>query len=137
MLQSHKTYTSAKLVDFGLSEVVQHTPQTSDQRSGTEGYLAPEILRGEAYDTSSDLWSLGCLLYAMLTVSLPFPSSDSGTREETGTPSKGKKKGYFSGASYQLDVSQIDIGPLAGVESECIDLILCLLQKNPAARPNV
>ena len=86
MLQSHKTYTNAKLVDFGLSEVVQHTPKTTDQRSGTEGYLAPEILRGEAYDTSSDLWSLGCLLYAMLTVSLPFPSSDTGTSGETGSP---------------------------------------------------
>jgi len=30
-------------------------------------YIAPEILRGAEYSTSSDLWSLGCILYEMFS----------------------------------------------------------------------
>ena len=34
-------------------------------RHGTPGYLAPEILLGEAYAYEVDVWSMGCLLYEM------------------------------------------------------------------------
>ena len=60
----------AKLADFGLAEKVNDTKNVVI--AGTQGYAAPEILGNLPYDTSSDIWSLGCLLYAMLTVSLPF-----------------------------------------------------------------
>ena len=39
---------------------------------GTFGYIAPEILRGNECGTAADIWSLGCLLYALLTATLPF-----------------------------------------------------------------
>ncbi|KAM3583043.1 hypothetical protein VKS41_004798 [Umbelopsis sp. WA50703] len=64
------------LTDFGLSK--QFLPQTSisDQRTttfcGTAEYLAPEILRGDEYSFAVDFWSLGTLLYEMITGIPPF-----------------------------------------------------------------
>ena len=61
-----------KLIDFGLAEVVQKVAPAKAAMRGTIGYIAPEILDGNAYGTKSDVWSLGCLLHAMLTVKFPF-----------------------------------------------------------------
>ncbi|KAI8578014.1 hypothetical protein K450DRAFT_249499 [Umbelopsis ramanniana AG] len=64
------------LTDFGLSK--QFLPQTNvgDQRTttfcGTAEYLAPEILRGDEYSFAVDFWSLGTLLYEMITGIPPF-----------------------------------------------------------------
>ena len=74
MLTSRKTNCGAKLADFGLAETVKNDCVTNGSKAGTVGYVAPEISEGESYGTSSDIWSLGCLLYAMLTASLPFPA---------------------------------------------------------------
>ena len=70
MLANHSK--TVKLADFGLAEKVSESAKTI-KRAGTVGYAAPELLMDVPYDTSSDIWSLGCLLYVMLTVTLPFP----------------------------------------------------------------
>ena len=69
----------AKLVDFGLAEKLNSKGHNSGSESnahqgaGTKGYTAPEIIAGEqTVGTASDIWSLGCLLHAMLTVTLPY-----------------------------------------------------------------
>ncbi|KAI7871683.1 kinase-like domain-containing protein [Spinellus fusiger] len=62
------------LTDFGLSK--QFHAATEHQRThtfcGTPDYLAPEILKGQAYSYAVDYWSLGTLLYEMLTGTPPF-----------------------------------------------------------------
>jgi NIMA (never in mitosis gene a)-related kinase len=42
-------------------------------KSGLAHYVAPEILDDESYDTKSDLWALGCILYELCTLKLAFP----------------------------------------------------------------
>jgi len=58
----------AKIVDFGLASLGGSARLTlSGTRSGTPQYMSPEQAMGERVDHRSDLWSLGVMLYEMLT----------------------------------------------------------------------
>ena len=61
-----------KLTDFGLSKILDSPEKKSYTICGTVQYLAPEIIKGEGYNNSVDWWSLGILLFEMLTGKLPF-----------------------------------------------------------------
>ena len=41
---------------------------------GTPGYMAPEVILGQGYGLGSDWFSLGCVLYDMVTGAPPFPT---------------------------------------------------------------
>jgi serine/threonine-protein kinase len=56
-----------KLTDFGLAcKAGEEGPHHGDDVAGTRGYMAPEVLRGEAATPLSDLYSLGALAYRLL-----------------------------------------------------------------------
>jgi tetratricopeptide (TPR) repeat protein/tRNA A-37 threonylcarbamoyl transferase component Bud32 len=62
-----------KLTDFGLAKTTaQHEGSVTGPVMGTYHYLAPELVEGQAATPSSDLFSLGVLLYEMSTGKLPF-----------------------------------------------------------------
>ena len=60
-----------KIVDFGIAKAVSEAPQDALTRSGlvigTPEYMSPEQLLGDPVDARSDIYSLGCILYQMLT----------------------------------------------------------------------
>lgn len=63
------------LSDFGLARSSAGTDQTTqpDGFMGTADYVAPEVIDGAPADARSDIYGLGCVLYEMLTGSVPFP----------------------------------------------------------------
>jgi hypothetical protein len=64
----------AYLTDFGITRLVDDLTGSTDAGKliGTFEYMSPEQLRGETTGPPSDIYSLGCLLYACLTGSAPF-----------------------------------------------------------------
>ncbi|MGB2696587.1 MAG: serine/threonine-protein kinase, partial [Candidatus Zixiibacteriota bacterium] len=65
----------AKITDFGLAKLTGQTTLTrTDTPMGTIAYMSPEQARGEVVDHRTDIWSLGVVLYEMITGSLPFKS---------------------------------------------------------------
>ena len=65
------------LADFGLTQSASDRGPTDGQFMGTVDYVAPEQIRGDDLDGRADQYALGCLLFELLTGTLPFmPASD-------------------------------------------------------------
>ena len=60
-----------KLADFGFAARV-HQPKSLTKQCGTPFFVAPEILIRRPYDQQSDMWSVGCIVYLLLSGNLPF-----------------------------------------------------------------
>ncbi|HVL52320.1 MAG TPA: Stk1 family PASTA domain-containing Ser/Thr kinase [Actinomycetota bacterium] len=60
-----------KVADFGIARAAESAALTGGML-GTVAYVAPEQARGDDVDARTDLYSTGCMLYELLTGSLPF-----------------------------------------------------------------
>ncbi|WVQ73033.1 hypothetical protein IAR50_002596 [Cryptococcus sp. DSM 104548] len=106
-----------KLGDFGLSKDMGTASFTSTY-VGTPLYMPPEILAENRYDTKSDIWSLGCLVYEMCALNSPF--SNAQTQQELITMVKSGK-----------------IPPLPPHYSPALrSVIKAMLTLNPTKRPS-
>jgi serine/threonine protein kinase len=68
---------SVKISDFGISKTLDNTANICDTFVGTATYMSPERALGREYSFSSDIWSLGMIVYEAATGNFPFPSLSS------------------------------------------------------------
>ena len=62
-----------KIGDFGISKQLNlYSTQITNKREGSLYYTAPEILEKGIYNTKSDILSLGCIIYELLTLNIYF-----------------------------------------------------------------
>lgn len=123
---SHPGEEIVKVVDFGIAKLVQgpgNPPLTiNGQMIGTPQYLAPERLLGNSYDGRSDIYSLGCMMYEMITGKPPFVPND-----------------HMPWIVANQHVGQ-DARPITEIEpniaEDVADLIHAALAKRPEIRPN-
>jgi serine/threonine protein kinase len=129
-----ETTGRVRLLDFGLArfgaDFPADPPETPPPGKGAAGltqvgaiigtpaYMAPEQARGEPVDDKADLFSLGCVLYHMLTGSFPFRGAN--LREQI--------QALTAGAYVPIDSS-------IGVPHDLTDLVHRLLGPTPADRP--
>src|SRR5258705_7442944 len=65
---------TVKVTDFGTAKILQFgTVQQTAHVMGTPSYMSPEQVKGRAADGRSDIFSLGVMLYEMVTGEKPFP----------------------------------------------------------------
>ena len=65
---------TVKVTDFGTAKILQFgTVQQTTHVMGTPSYMSPEQVKGRAVDGRSDIFSLGVMLYEMITGEKPFP----------------------------------------------------------------
>ncbi|XP_075782835.1 ribosomal protein S6 kinase alpha-5 isoform X2 [Pelodiscus sinensis] len=114
-----------KIIDFGFARLKPPDNQPLKTPCFTLHYAAPELLNHNGYDESCDLWSLGVILYTMLSGQVPFQSQDKGLTCTSALEIMKKiKKGEFSfeGEAWK------------NVSQEAKDLIQGLLTVDPNKR---
>ena len=68
-----------KLVDFGIARVGESTMTRTGMVMGSPMYMSPEQVKGRTVDNRSDIFSLGIVLYELLTGQTPFPGNETPT----------------------------------------------------------
>jgi len=71
MISDNTENATIKIMDFGLSKVLAPHERVNDG-FGTLSFVAPEVLIRQPYNKQIDIWSMGVILYYMLTSCLPF-----------------------------------------------------------------
>lgn len=84
MLTKHRDGSDwVKVVDFGIARIMKSDAQKVTSTGvvmGTQAYMSPEQLAGESVDSRTDVYSVGMLLYVMLTGSPPFGATSTRAR---------------------------------------------------------
>lgn len=108
-----------KLSDFGMAALGSAAAtEAGIAVQGTLGYIAPELIKGEASQKAADIFSLGATFYEMLAGAPAFPGSDPGE--------------CFQATLHSNPLETLQRIP--GIPSGLIDICKKMLEKNPARR---
>ena len=109
--------SSILLADFGISKIIENRI-SSYTLIGTPYYISPEMYKDINYNKKIDIWSLGCILYELTTLTVPFKANDMiGLKRKVISGFYDKVPSYYS-----KDLNYI---------------INLLLDKNLYSRPNI
>jgi serine/threonine protein kinase len=108
-----------KIIDFGLAQLSAATRLTAVSTPiGTDSYVSPEQMNGEVVDHRSDLWSLGVILYEMVTGKQPFRGD--------------RREAVFYAIAHRAPEPMSRLR--AGVPEELERIVSKCLEKDPARR---
>lgn len=115
----NKIRLQVKVGDFGVAKVLTSTIECAKTVIGTPYYLSPEICNNRGYNSKSDVWALGCILYELCTL-----------------------QHVFDAQNLKLLVVKILEGNYKPINSKQYSKNLCnlvseMLQKDPDKRPTI
>ncbi|MDX2271776.1 MAG: serine/threonine-protein kinase [Cyanobacteriota bacterium] len=115
----------AKLLDFGIAKLIADSGSVSVTNAylGTLAYSSPEQLEGLPLDPRSDIYSLGIMLYQMLSGSLPI------------TPTTDSFPGWYQAHHKRRPKPLTPLVEELSIPAELGELIMACLAKDPASRP--
>lgn len=116
LLTSRRDDADVKVVDFGFAKYCNE--QKLKTQCGSPAYVAPELIKGEHYGTSVDMWAMGVVVFTLLGGYLPFDK-----------PTQRRLFRQIVSGDYQFDPQHWD-----SVSVEAKDLIARLLQVDPNKR---
>lgn len=67
---------SIRIGDFGIAKVLRNTNACAMTQIGTPYYLSPEVCREKPYSWGSDIWAMGCVLYELCALRVPFDAAN-------------------------------------------------------------
>mmetsp|Transcript_25692 Transcript_25692/g.64515 ORF Transcript_25692/g.64515 Transcript_25692/m.64515 type:complete len:465 (-) Transcript_25692:107-1501(-) len=120
LLRKPNDALSVVLVDFGLSGRVSADKPLLYSRCGSPHYCAPEVLGRCGYNEKVDIWSVGCIAFALLSGTLPFDASNNA-----------KLKKLVRSGRWEFDEFQWQ-----GVSREARRFVSSLLVFDPQRRPS-
>jgi serine/threonine-protein kinase len=112
-----------KILDFGISKLLQSDASQTNSYMGTLAYSSPEQMEGRELDARSDIYSLGVVLYEMLTGKIPFKAE---------THSFGA---WYKMHHFQAPPEFATINPDLKVPKVLETLVMDCLAKHPNDRP--
>ncbi|XP_056339045.1 serine/threonine-protein kinase Nek11 isoform X4 [Oenanthe melanoleuca] len=105
-----------KIGDFGVSCLLMGSCDLATTFTGTPYYMSPEVLKHQGYNTKSDIWSLGCILYEMCCMNHAFTGQNF--------------------LSVMLKIVEGETPSLPERYPSKLNAVLCsMLNKNPSLRP--
>lgn len=112
------SHDRVKILDFGIAKVSDASITRTGMVFGTLAYMSPEQTQGKAVDHRTDLWSLGVVLYEMLSGHRPF--------------ARDSDHALFYAIQHESPASIIALRP--EMPREMATVVLRLLEKDPARR---
>ena len=105
-----------KIGDYGCAKLFEGATNKQTQFVGTPNYMAPELCDESDYNTASDIWSLGCILYELAALRPPFEAQ--------------------SWLGLVMKIQKGEFKPLPQMYTpQLCDLVAQLLEKDPLRRP--
>ena len=117
MLKEKNDLNSLKIIDFGLTKTLAPNEKLAEGM-GTISFVAPEVIQRNPYNKAVDVWSIGVVLYYLLSGNLPFDDENDDTIA---------KKIVYSDPGYPEEF-------FGGRSEMCKDLISKCLEKKPEKR---
>ncbi|KAL8517484.1 hypothetical protein ACS0TY_015654 [Phlomoides rotata] len=116
LLSSKGDSSVLKIADFGFARSLQPRG-LAETLCGSPLYMAPEIMQMQKYDAKADLWSVGAILFQLVTGRTPFTGSN-----------------QIQLLQNIIKATELQFPPEANLSLDCINLCKNLLRRNPVER---